>query len=249
MAYNFTEFLKRVESGGIEAALGRYYSLYPAVVVDNKDPKKRGRLKIAVPQLTAGVINKWAHPVTSITGKNSGFISVPEKDANIWIVFRNGDPRFPIWLGGWWLEEGAPADAKTDDYPAVHVWQIPNGSKVLMNDKTGEVLLSDKNGNALYFDGNSVSKWYIKDKAQVQLNGQVVELNGADEAAVLGNKLQAELNTLNAKFEALCGALAGWTPSGNPIADIAALKLAISAPVAMTAADFSAILSAIVKLK
>lgn len=42
---------------------GKYYGLYRGVVVDNKDPKKLGRLKIQVPQVSGEEVTDWAWPV------------------------------------------------------------------------------------------------------------------------------------------------------------------------------------------
>ena len=45
-----TEFIEQISIEGLES-LGKYYSMYDAVVVSNADPKGHGRLWITIPSL------------------------------------------------------------------------------------------------------------------------------------------------------------------------------------------------------
>jgi len=83
----------------------RYYSKYSAVVFDNNDPNKRGRIKAYVPKVGFTVEGAgptaWALPVLDHPGKWFG----PPVNTKIWIEFEGGDPNIPIWSGAF---VGAP---------------------------------------------------------------------------------------------------------------------------------------------
>ena len=51
----------------------------------------------------------WAMPCVPIAGKQEGVYMVPQIGAGVWIEFEQGDPDYPIWVGGFWgaLRRGA----------------------------------------------------------------------------------------------------------------------------------------------
>ncbi|HXS04539.1 MAG TPA: phage baseplate assembly protein V, partial [Rhodanobacter sp.] len=51
--------------------------------------------------------SSWAMPCVPIAGKQSGVYVVPQIGAGVWIEFEQGDPDYPIWVGGYW---GAAAE-------------------------------------------------------------------------------------------------------------------------------------------
>lgn len=228
----YTELINALRVEGIER-LGRYYSVYPANVVDVHDERKQGRIKVSVPQLTDNqAIEEWAYPITPL-GTGGAFLSLPRNGDKVWVMFLCGDVRFPVWLGAWWRYENGntelPQEAQ-EDYPLLHVWQTPEGNAIVMNDNTGRIDITVRQGGGI-----------------VTIDGGNVYLNGADQFAVLGNTLKDELTKLDLKFDALIQVLQAWTPIPNDGG--AALKTALSGVFALVGADFSSILSSTVKLK
>ena len=41
-------------------------------------------------------------PCVPIAGKQKGMFMVPQIGAGVWIEFEQGDPDYPIWVGGFW---------------------------------------------------------------------------------------------------------------------------------------------------
>ena len=99
---------------------GMYYSTYRGTIVDNKDPKKLGRVKVRVPQVAGdNVIEQWAWPFGQPAGENFGDFFIPPKGSPVWIQFEQGRPTHPVWTGGHWAdkngvvpEEGKLAEPK-----------------------------------------------------------------------------------------------------------------------------------------
>jgi hypothetical protein len=80
----------------------RYYGKYRGTVVNNIDPEQRGRIQAMVPDVQGFVPTSWALPCLPIAGKQEGVFMIPQIGSAVWIEFEQGDPDYPIWVGGFW---------------------------------------------------------------------------------------------------------------------------------------------------
>ena len=80
----------------------RYYGKYRGTVFNNIDPEQRGRIMALVPDVLGITPSNWALPCVAIAGKQQGTFMVPQLGAGVWIEFEQGDPDYPIWVGGFW---------------------------------------------------------------------------------------------------------------------------------------------------
>lgn len=73
----------------------RYHGLYRAVVSSNKDPLNQRRLKLVIPVVLGEEPTNWAWPVdpAGVT------LRPPKVGQGVWVMFENGDPSFPVWIG------------------------------------------------------------------------------------------------------------------------------------------------------
>ena len=63
---------KLITEEGLEG-LGRYYSVYRGIVVDNDDQEKHmNRIKVCCPEVMSGIIS-WAYPKSQHGSINNGF--------------------------------------------------------------------------------------------------------------------------------------------------------------------------------
>jgi hypothetical protein len=109
------------------------YGKFRGKVTDNKDPLMLGRIRAQVPAVLDDEETGWALPCSPYAGPGVGIFFIPPVGANVWIEFENGDPDYPIWVGGFWGVGEAP---KT---PALA------GIKVIKTD-TATITLSDLPG-------------------------------------------------------------------------------------------------------
>lgn len=65
-----------------------------AVVHDNRDPSKRGRLRVRIPTQSGSEITDWVWPVVP-----SGFLVLPKAGEQVWVTYESGDKDFPVWIG------------------------------------------------------------------------------------------------------------------------------------------------------
>jgi hypothetical protein len=65
--------------------------IHAGVCVNTKDPAGKSRIQFKLPSVTADKV-PWA---ISASGRND----LPSVGDTVWIVFEEGDPQYPIWLG------------------------------------------------------------------------------------------------------------------------------------------------------
>ena len=78
MAY---ESAKTITEQGLES-LGRYYSVYRAMVVNNTDPDHMNRIKVAIPEVMGGIV-LWAYSKGQHGSTGSGFKMMAPKNGDI----------------------------------------------------------------------------------------------------------------------------------------------------------------------
>ncbi len=121
-----------------EGKSNRYYGKYRGTVVSNLDPEQRGRILAIAPDVQGLTPLSWALPCVPIAGKQEGVFMVPQVGAGVWIEFEQGDPNFPIWVGGFW---GAFAEVPTS---ALMPPTTPVGQNiVLQTTMQNAVIISD----------------------------------------------------------------------------------------------------------
>lgn len=90
-------------------AESKYYGIYQGVVTNNKDPEKRGRIKVKCPDVLGGTTESaWCDPCVPVAYDNGGDFCIPSKDEAVWLMFIAGDSNRPVWLGGWWKNNMTP---------------------------------------------------------------------------------------------------------------------------------------------
>ena len=101
------KLIKEVRTFGFEKVFRRYYSFYEAEVTDNADDEERGRIEVKVPGFFGEKpLPYWAEPKGFIgAGSSKGKFYPPEIGDWVHVEFRNGDPRFPKYSGGWFAKD------------------------------------------------------------------------------------------------------------------------------------------------
>jgi hypothetical protein len=122
------------QDSGVKTHFGKYRGL----VIDNIDPEQIGRLMVQVPDVFGELPTSWAMPCVPASGIQSGMFIVPSIGAQVWIEFEQGDPNYPIWVGGFWgVFADVPALALIP--PAIP----PGGNIVLQTPMQNMIMVSD----------------------------------------------------------------------------------------------------------
>lgn len=80
----------------------KFFGKYRGTVVNNVDPMQIGRIQVMAPDVSNVMLSSWAMPCLPVTGINMGMYTVPLIGAGVWVEFEQGDPDYPIWVGGFW---------------------------------------------------------------------------------------------------------------------------------------------------
>jgi uncharacterized protein involved in type VI secretion and phage assembly len=121
--------------------MNKFHGKYRGTVVQNVDPEQRGRIQVLVPDVSGLIPSSWAMPCVPFAGEQSGVYVVPQIGAGVWIEFEQGDPDYPIWVGGFW---GAAAEL-----PALALAGNPlSPSVVLQSGLQNTISISDQPGPA-----------------------------------------------------------------------------------------------------
>lgn len=93
-----------------DRAIGRYAApahwaagVQIAVVVDPVDPDNLGRVQVVIPAIDPRrEAPVWARVATAFAGDNYGAFFIPDKGAEVLVVFTAGDTTFPVVIGNLW---------------------------------------------------------------------------------------------------------------------------------------------------
>ncbi|MFP2900084.1 phage baseplate assembly protein V [Corallococcus sp. 4LFB] len=82
-----------------EAWARRAYGITVGIVTNNKDPERRGRVRVRFPRFSDQDESAWAPVLSPMAGANRGLLLLPEKDDHVLVAFDNGDLHFPYVIG------------------------------------------------------------------------------------------------------------------------------------------------------
>ena len=207
-----------------------FYGVVTAIVADNSDPGRQGRVKVRFPWFSSSMVSNWCRVAQLYAGSGYGSLWVPEVDDEVAVVFLHGDMRFPIVVGGLYNGVDKPSTFR-DDSQDQKIFRTKAGHQLLFDDTPGQegVTLETAGGHAVTLDdvsgdvsidtstGQSITlaasgTVTITGTAGVTVNAPKVELGpAAVSSLVLGEALLAAFNLHTHNCTA------PGTPSGPPV--------------------------------
>jgi uncharacterized protein involved in type VI secretion and phage assembly len=167
------------DPAGQAPAVGRQPGAYLAVVTNNKDPEKLGRVKLKFPCWGDDHESPWARIATPMAGKEFGLFCLPEVNDEVLVVFANGDPRFPFVLGALWNGAKKPPEVNADGKNHKRVLKSRSGQALAFDDEPGHEALALRTKNGLAVELRDVQgQETIEIRAK---GGQVVRLSDVDK--------------------------------------------------------------------
>jgi uncharacterized protein involved in type VI secretion and phage assembly len=164
--------------------------------VTNVDAENKGRIKVKVPDVSGTEPSGWAMPCAPVTGPKSGAFVLPPVGAGVWIEFEQGDPDYPIWMGGFWGSESElppPARQGNPDKPSL-VLQSCGGHQLVISDVDG-----DEGGLLLKVSGGAFIR--INESGITIDNGKGAKITISSSGIVMdggqGAKVELQGNTVN----------------------------------------------------
>lgn len=150
----------------------RFYGVAEALVVDNLDPEKQGRVKVKFPWFDSGMDSEWCRVSNLYAGNDYGSLFVPEVGDEVLVAFIHGDMRLPIILGGLYNGQDLPPTAREaskdqkmirtkgqhefllDDTPGKESVQLKTkgGHNVLLDDAAQKVTVKTTSGQEVVME-------------------------------------------------------------------------------------------------
>jgi len=160
----------------------RFYGKYRGTVINNVDPMQMGRLQVSVPDVLGSFpISSWALPCVPVAGPQMGVFVVPPIGAGVWVEFEQGDPNYPIWVGGYWGSAAeVPALALATPPPISHmVLQTTSQNMLQISDMpgpTGGILLKTAMGAMIAINETGITITNGQG-ATIMMTGPMVDVN------------------------------------------------------------------------
>jgi uncharacterized protein involved in type VI secretion and phage assembly len=182
----------------LERPMGWLQAAYLARVVSLDDPDTQNRVQVRLigfDDCTGQDAPLWARVVCPFAGKDRGAFLIPDVDDEVLVVFQNGDPSYPLVLGGLWNGAStAPAElaAGQNRYKVIRskngvtltlddqqgqerfILETPGGQKVTLQDGPGTVTIEDAGGNSIKLDSTGIT---INAAATVKITAAKVDVS------------------------------------------------------------------------
>jgi uncharacterized protein involved in type VI secretion and phage assembly len=177
--------------------MGQLNGVFPAVVIDNVDPKNLGRVQVQLPQMDESsqrCSKIWARMATLMAGKNRGTWFIPDVNDEVLVAFEAGDVRRPYVIGSMWNGTSSPPETMDtnnnkkllrsrngvtitlDDESGQErfIVETPGGQKITLKDGPGSIEMMDSNGNSVKLEASGI---VVNASAKVTINASMVEIS------------------------------------------------------------------------
>ncbi len=199
------------------------FGLVRAIVTDNKDPDKLGRIKIRYPWLGENAGNKetiWARLSRGISHAGSGDWFLPQVGDEVLVGFEFGKTEHPVILGGLYSKDSQPPKSgkagdlnengknnlrflKTkaghlfifDDLPGSESISLidKNSNQIVLDSAQQKITIKDQSGNQVVLENSGIKIQSAK-KVVIEASSAIELGEGASEALVKGNAFMAFFN-------------------------------------------------------
>ncbi|UPZ14287.1 type VI secretion system Vgr family protein [Flavobacterium humidisoli] len=127
----------------------------PAIVIDNNDPEKMGRIKVDF--FWNGWTSKsdWIRVVQQHTGAGKGSYFIPEIGEEVLVGFEGGNAQCPYVIGAHY--NGQAKSGFATEKNDLKVIQTRSGNRIISDDETGDVTIESQKGQTIaviHGDGN-----------------------------------------------------------------------------------------------
>lgn len=191
---------------------------YTGIVIDNEDPKMRGRLQIECPEIVHGeTMAGWVEPTFHFvdSDQQAGAIWIPNVNAVVTVEIEAEEESEvtslePKWRCDVYPDDSVPEAFRTN-YPQRRGWVTAAGHILYFDDTDDQLEFRYEHPSGAYVQINNDGQVIIE-----PASGQGVKVGeGATEAMVLGDVLDTYLGNVKTWLDALTLPVAGTT-AGPP---------------------------------
>ncbi|HEX5736457.1 MAG TPA: phage baseplate assembly protein V [Blastocatellia bacterium] len=188
----------------------RYYGVVEAIVTDNNDPQKEGRIKLKFPMFDNELESEWCRVRQFYAGNEYGSFFIPEVGDEVLVAFIHGDLRLPIVLGGLYNGQDKPPSYRASDKDEKLV-RTKGRHEILMDDTSGKkrVRIKTSGGHELDLsdqdkkitikstNGQQVTIDDQANKITIETSGKSIMIDGASGNIEMTGTNTIKLTALN----------------------------------------------------
>jgi type VI secretion system secreted protein VgrG len=156
--------------------------LQTAIVVDNNDPEKLGRIKVKFPWSGADQ-TVWIRLATPYAGAERGWYSLPEVADEVLVGFEHGSPSLPVAFGALYNKNSKTAPDMYNKDNNNKVFVSRGGSQIFFSDEAGKETIrictaKSKNSLVMEMAGPSIT---IESAGDITIKGANITIDASKE--------------------------------------------------------------------
>jgi len=166
---------------------GKYFGKYEAVVKNNQDPQKRGRILVKVKGVLGEFYSTWVLPSSPWGGFQKGIFAVPPVNASGFVEFLNGKIDKPVWSGCYW--------ETTAEAPIKAIAESPGDSITIQTSDFSMIQIVEKGHIKLQCGVSTITlkpESIEIDSPSIKLNGQSISIDAMKETKITGNQVKVD---------------------------------------------------------
>jgi len=173
-----------------------------AIVTNNHDPEKIGRIKVKYPWSGESDESFWARVSTPMAGDEQGFYFIPEVEQEVLVIFINGDINYPIIIGSLWSQGSLPPESNDDGKNNIRKIRSRSGHEIVFDDNdegsAQKLEIKSSSGHSIVLnDASGSEKISITDNA-----GSFIEFDATSKKISIQSDMEININSTNITLEA-----------------------------------------------
>lgn len=156
---------------------GQMQGVVEALVIDNVDPMKLGRVKVEFPTLPGLPTSHWARLSMPMAGQSRGWMTIPEIGDEVLVTFMHGDIQHAVVVGSLYNGVDTPPYANEDGENNLRVFQSRSGHRVTFDDTEGaeriELVTHNQEIQVIMDGASGVLTVYCGGDIQIEAKDQV----------------------------------------------------------------------------
>jgi Rhs element Vgr protein len=196
-----------------------YCETQTAVVMDNNDPDKLGRIRVKFHWQENNVMSPWLRIANTYSGNNNGFYFIPEVGDEVIVGFEGGNAEKPFVIGSLYHGKNKPLNEwpnqnnnfkgiltrsklkiEFDEEKKITSIETPAGNQVILSDNDKSILLEDQNQNKVELNSGGIVLDSPKDikitsKSKVTIEGTGgIDISSTADAKISGLNVNLDAN-------------------------------------------------------